>query len=136
MKRSMAVAAFAVLGVLMGGCSSPPEVVPSKGVRPPTSMDQVQIYQKPPQKYEILGTIVEPITQDMRWNGDETPGFKKLLTAASAKGANGILLQADEGEYSGKALARYNGVWYQVPIRRQPADAVVVKAIYKLEETK
>ena len=77
MKRSMAVAAFAVLGVLMGGCSSPPEVVPSKGVRPPTSMDQVQIYQKPPQKYEILGTIVEPITQDMRHAAKEWVGWHR-----------------------------------------------------------
>jgi len=114
------------------GCS---EVVPTSGPHPALTMDQVKIYQKPPAKYEMLGTIEVPVTPEMKWDerGDSTKGFEALLTKAGAKGANGILLEADDKLHDTMVGVGYKGTYYLVPLRREPRTAVV-STIFVVED--
>ena len=131
-----AVAAFAAVAVAAAGCASKPEVIPFSGPRPPTRPDEVKVYQDPPQKYEMLGPVSVAITPETRWDerGDATEGFRRLRSAAAAKGANGILLNAQPGTYDYRATAEDRGAYYQVPIRKQP-HAAIAEAIFVHEET-
>jgi len=96
------------------GCES--EIVPATA-HDPIAPAQVKIYQKAPQKYEVLGTVEVPVGGEVRWDnrGDADAGFKKLQELAAAKGANGVLLKTAPNIPS--VTAGYNGVYYQVPIR-------------------
>jgi hypothetical protein len=127
------------VGVLLplGGCASKPEVVPSSGTRTPTSAMQVKLYEKPPKKYEILGTVTVTREEGARWDekGDANAAFDTAKTKAAALGANGLLMAAQSGEYQYNATAGYHGKFYQVPVRGKQGAAVgVMQAIYVLEE--
>src|SRR5687767_12486072 len=121
------------LAVIVTGCAS--EVVPSSGPRPPTDPSSVTIYQKEPQRYEILGPVAVPVGGDVRWDnrGDAAAGFDRLKSQAAAIGANGILLVGDDPQMT-KVLAGYKGAYYQVPVRPGKPDAAVARAIYVLKE--
>jgi len=120
------------LTVLLGGCG--PQVVESTGPRPPTTPSAVTIYDKEPKKYEKLGIVEVPVGGIVQWNanGDGTPGYEKLLAAAAAKGANGILLKPTSPDQM-VVLAGYRGTYHPVPVRPGSPNAAVVQAIYVLE---
>jgi hypothetical protein len=121
-----------LLAILLGGCG--PEVVTPTGPRPPTSPSAVTIYDKEPKKYEQLGMVEVPVGGIVQWNanGDGTPGYEKLLAAAAARGANGILLKPTAPDQM-LVLAGYRGTYHPVPVRPGNPNAAVVQAIYMLE---
>ena len=51
--------------IALSGCG--PTVVPTTS-HPPLSADQVKIYPKAPDKYEILGTLSVPISAQVHWD--------------------------------------------------------------------
>jgi len=122
--------------VLSGGCKSDPEVVPSKGMRPPTTADQVKIYLKAPKKYEDLGVVIQEVTPELRWDerGDATKGIEMMKAKAAAKGANGLLLADPDAQQKHSVLAGYKGEYYTVPIRETTPRQGVGTAIFVLEE--
>lgn len=127
--------AATVLGSLvLMGCASH-EVVPASGPRPPTSPDQVRLYQKHPKQYEQVRLITLAITPEMRWDeqGDADAAFDALKAQAAAAGANGLLLKADPGTYEYLVTAGYHGTFYQLPMRRDPKTAIV-QAIFVLQD--
>jgi hypothetical protein len=135
MKRLLNCTPMVLAGMmsLLAACS--PQVLPPSGSHPLTPWERVLIYQKEPAKYELIGEISLPVTPDMRWDehGDSTPGFEALKNRASAMGGNGVLLKAKDGKNDYVVGAGYRGVFYQVPMRREP-HSVVASAIYMLEE--
>ena len=126
---------FSLMAVatIVTGCAS--EVVPSSGPRAPTSASAVAIYQKEPQRYELLGPVEVPVGGEVRWDsrGEAVAGFDRLKAQAAAMGANGILLMGDDPNMT-RVLAGYKGTFYQVPVRYGKPDAAVAKAIYVLKE--
>ena len=114
------------------GCQS--EIVASKGPRPATAPTSVIVYQKQPQKYEILGSIVLPITTDMNWdaNGNATAAFDRMRAQAAALGANGLLLTLPDGDFDYKITAGDHNKFYQLCMLQSPKE-VVAQAIYMLE---
>ena len=123
-----------IILVLVAAAGCGPTVVPSEGARPPLDPSQVSIYQKEPQRYEILGTVEVPVGGEVRWdrNGEANAGFERLKAQAAARGANGLLLKADEPDTLGVVVG-YKGTFYQVPVRMEPARTAVAKAVYVLE---
>ena len=99
----------------------------------PSNPEHVKIYQKPPGKYEDLGTISLNITPDLRWdkNGDADAAFDAMKAKAAALGANGILLQVAPFPDELLTAAGYRGEYYQVPMRGR---TVFNEAIYVLKE--
>ncbi|MGB7161296.1 MAG: hypothetical protein WBD40_24775 [Tepidisphaeraceae bacterium] len=124
------------LASITGGCAPKSEVVPSAGLRAPTSAEQVKIYEKAPRKYEQLGVIVQEVSPDNRWDerGDATRGFDQLKAKAAAKGANGLLLVDPDATEKHSVLAGYKGDYYTVPIRLSEPRAGVAQAIFVIEE--
>src|SRR5580658_1143359 len=122
-----------VAGFVAALCSCGPTVVPSSGPHPPTSVDDVKIYQKKPSKYEDLGLLTLTITPDLAWdaNGDANAAFDRLKAQAAALGANGLLLDVDPSNYDILTLAGYHGVFYQVPMKKKTAFN---EAIFVLKE--
>ena len=114
----------------VAGCSSGPKVRPAES-HPPLTKENVKISQQEPLDYEVLGTITQPVAPDAKWDdkGEATPGFERLMTAAGAMGANGILLKADPGTTDLVVGAGYKGKFYHVPLKTNPRQAVV-KAIF------
>jgi hypothetical protein len=134
-------AATATFGTAMvvgsGGCASEPTVVPSSGPRPPSSAAQVRIFEKEPERYELLGTVTVTRAEGAKWDqrGNADAAFDAALAKAAALGANGLLLSAKPGESDYHATAGYHGKFYQVPVRGKQGDAVgVMQAIYVLKE--
>jgi hypothetical protein len=135
------VAAALSLGTAMvvgpGGCASDPKIVPSSGTRPPSSKGQVKIYEKEPERYELLGTVTVTRAEGAKWDqrGNADAAFDAALAKAAALGANGLLLSAKPGESEYHATAGYHGKFYQVPVRGKKGDAVgVMQAIYVVKE--
>ena len=126
---------LAILILIVGGCASKPEVVPSSGTRAATSAQQVKIYQKAPQRYEMLGKLTVTRDEGARWDqrGDANAAFDNARAKAAALGANGLLLAANPGESDALATAGYHGTFYQVPIKGRPPVGMF-QAIYVLEE--
>jgi hypothetical protein len=112
-----------------------PQVLPPSGTHPAIQSDRVMLYPKEPSRYELLGEIVMPVTPDMRFDehGDSTAGFDALKARASVMGANGVLLVDKTNNYDYLALVGYRGMFYQVPMRKEP-KAAVAKAIYVIQE--
>ena len=138
-RASIVLGVSCAVGTLiqLGGCASKPEIVPSSGPRTPTSASQVTIYEKPPKKYEVLGTVTVTREEGAKWDekGDANATFDSAKSKAAALGANGLLLAAPAGEYQYLATAGYHGKFYQVPVRgRQGAAVGVMQAVYVLEE--
>jgi hypothetical protein len=128
-------AALALLILFAGGCASKPEVVPSSGPRPPTSAQNVKIFEKAPARYEMLGKVTVTRAEGAKWDehGDANAAFDNAKAKAAALGANGLLLAANAGEYDARATAGYHGKFYQVPIKGRPPVGMF-QAIYVLEE--
>ncbi|MGE5610944.1 MAG: hypothetical protein ACM359_16965 [Bacillota bacterium] len=124
----------ALVAFVLAGCASH-EVVSSSGPRPPTTPDQVTLYQKHPKRYEQLQLVTLPITPEMKWNerGDANAAFDALKAQAAAVGANGLLLIVNPGEYEYLVTAGYHGTFYQLPMRRDP-KAAVVQAVFVLKK--
>src|SRR6185312_17181827 len=100
-----------LFGMALACCS--PEVLPPSGPHPALDSDQVKIFQKPPAKYELLGTIKVPVTPEMKWDerGDSTPGFDALKARAAAMGANGILLNIPQNQFDTHVGVGYKGTY-------------------------
>ena len=134
--RCVALLLASSISLLASGCTSTPEVVASSGPRSPTSTDQVRIYQKAPKKYEALGVVSVAPSDRVRWDerGNADEGFEQLKAQAAARGANGLLLQPEEGSgVRQRILAGYRGKYYEVPVRVEP-KAAVAQAIWVLDE--
>ena len=146
--RGPAYALF-LLAVIVSGCSSGPEILPSSGPHPATSPDQVKLFQKAPKQYEQLGMVSVSADEGARWDerGDATVGFDILKRKAAALGANGLLLAHDDSGTAGAGaggtsgtggsrgtgstgdsadgarrliLAGYHGEYYQIPVADNP----------------
>jgi len=128
----MALAAAAALGTA-GGCGH--TVVPATANRPPTTKDQVEIYQDHPKRYEMLGIITLAASPQYTWDesGDANAGFDKLKEMAAAKGANGLLLAKDIGTYDLQAVAGYHGKYYKLPATHDP-KGVAAAAIWVIDK--
>ena len=133
--RCFAVACVAWLAGAMVGCAPKSEVVPSSGPRQPTSAGMVKLYEKPPKKYEILGTVTASREEGAKWDkhSNADAAFDTAIRKAAALGANGLLLTAIPGETDSRATAAYKGTFYQVPTKGNPPTAVF-QAIYVHEE--
>lgn len=134
--HGIALLLVSLILLLASGCASKPEVVASSGPRNPTSTDQVKIYQKAPKKYEALGVVSVAPSDRVRWDkrGNADEGFEQLKAQAAARGANGLLLQPEEGSgVNQRILAGYRGEYYEVPVRVEPR-AAVAQAIWVLDE--
>src|SRR5688572_30225632 len=123
-----AVAAVMLVGVSGGGCAKPEVVAttPHEATLP----EKVRIYQKPPaKKYELLGIVTATRAEGARWDdrGDANMAFDTMLKKAAAKGANGLLMEA-EG-HTARVTAGYHGEFYQVPVRGNPPEGMA-QAIY------
>jgi len=130
-------AAIVFLMLLGFGCASQgPEIVPSQGPRPPTSAEQVALYQKQPKKYERLGLITQVVTPEMKWDerGDSTAGFDALRAQAAQKGANGLLFTLPDGTFDYLVLAGYRGDYYQVAAKKGEPKTVMAEAIWVIEK--
>jgi len=125
---------LSVILFAIAGCQATPEVVPVSGPHPPTTPEQVDIYQTGPKKYEVLAVLNVTVSPETQWdsNGNINDGFDRLKAEAAARGANGILLQASYGTYDYEVQAGYHGLFYNVPIRSTPKTAVF-QAIWVLE---
>src|SRR5688500_12775766 len=115
------------------GCS--PTVTEAKGPRPALKPDQVVIYQKEPNRYEVHGTVTVTREEGAKWDerGNADIAFNALKAKAAALGANGLLLSAEPSTYDRLATAGYHGQFYQIPIRGNPPVAFA-KAIYVVND--
>jgi hypothetical protein len=120
--------------LLLGGCASHKDV-PMTGPRPPTSADQVKIYQTIPATFERLGRVSVAVTPEIKWdaNGEAVLGFDRLKAAAAQRGANGLLLDLDKESSDFLVGVSYHGQSFQVPIKNNPKTAIA-EAIYVIEE--
>jgi len=135
MRLAAALLLAGVVALLLAGCASNPKVLPSSGPHPPTTADQVQIYQTAPSEYEVIDVVYAPITADTHWDdqGNADKGFDKLKADAAAVGANGLLLTAPPNSADLAVIAGYHGMMYKVPIRSQP-KAAVCQAIWVVKQ--
>jgi hypothetical protein len=120
------------LTILVAGCE--PTVLPPSQ-HAPTTADKVALYKKAPQKYEALGVIKMPITEQMKWDetGRSTAGIDALRGIAATMGANGVLFVAAPGTFDLLATTGYKGDSYQIPVTTNPKTAVV-QAIFVISE--
>jgi hypothetical protein len=130
MRSIFIMACLALLGPV--SCS---EVVSSSGPHPATSANAVQLYQKVPGKYEILGTVTLVLAPDKEWkqDSDGTEIIDNLKSQAAALGANGLLLAGDPKICDYQLGFMYHDKSYDVPVRNDPKTAVAL-AIYVLSQ--
>jgi hypothetical protein len=135
MRMIAALLLTGVVALMLAGCASNPKVLPTTGPHPPTTPDQVQLYQTPPAEYEVIDVVYSPITADVHWDGqgNADTGFDKLKADSAAVGANGVLLTAPPGTSDLTVIAGYHGMMYKVPIRSQP-KAAVCQAIWVVKQ--
>jgi hypothetical protein len=119
----------------LSGCSTNPKVLPSSGNHPPTTPDQVKIYQAAPSEYEILADVYSPLSDKVHWDdqGNADAGFDELKANAARIGANGILLIAPPDATNVLVIAGYHGMMYKVPMKTNPKTAVC-QAIWVVKE--
>jgi hypothetical protein len=135
MRLAAALLLGSVIALLLAGCASNPKVLPTTGPHPPTTPDQVQLYQAAPSEYEVIDVVYAPITPGVHWDdqGNADAGFDKLKADAAAVGANGLLLTAPPGTSDLTVIAGYHGMMFKVPIRSQP-KAAVCQAIWVVKQ--
>ena len=123
-----------MLAVSICGCARS-KVVPASGPRPPTRLEQVKLYQKPPKKYEDLGVIELHSTPEMSLNaqGHSPATFALMKQAAAEKGANGVLLGDKQLDRDFTALVGDGTSDYHVAMRHDP-PTVLGRAIYVIDE--
>jgi len=121
-KQLMAVL---LLGLTMAFVGCAPTVEPPSEPRSPTSPGQVEVFQKQPSKYQLLGTVEVPIAGAIRMDerGDATAGYQELKKRAADMGANGILLDPKVVQSQGVVTCADNGTFYQVPVDYKPKVA-------------
>jgi hypothetical protein len=126
----------AMLAFCLVGCSGGPKVVPSTGPRPATSAELVQLYEKPPHRYERLGEVSVPASADVKWDASANAnvGFDRLKEKAAVLGANGLLLHVDSGARDGRVLAGYHGNYYDVSYMNTTPKTFIAEAIYVIEK--
>lgn len=124
-----------VVALFSSGCASKSEVITPTAQRAPTSPDAVQIYEKQPKKYELLGVVKVPVGGEVRWDqrGHAQAGFAQLKQQAAALGANGLLLQVPEDQSEFTVLAGDGERFYQIPMKKDPRTALA-QAIFVIEE--
>ena len=114
-----------LISVASPGCSSS-TVLPTQQ-HAPSDPATVELFQKPPHKYEVLGPIMVPVTPELRWDerGQSTAGIDALKAKAAGMGGNGVLLVAPPGTADSSATVGYkNGEYYQIPLKMEPRTAV------------
>ena len=128
----LTITLIGALACVLGGCA--PVVMPPTQ-HAPVAGTAVNLYQKPPAKYEALGILIVPVTPEMKWDerGESNPGFDELKAKAGAMGANGVLLVGEPGTFDTLAITGYHGTSYRVPMKSQP-KAAVVQAIFVISE--
>jgi hypothetical protein len=119
---------------LLAGCKSH-TVVPTTGPHPAIDPAQVQVLQKAPSKYEILGTVSVVITPDMKWDqsGNANAAFSEMRRQAAAMGANALWFDLNTPGAAYQVVAGYDGTFFQVPMHKDPLTAVC-RAIYIVEQ--
>jgi hypothetical protein len=120
--------------IFLASCASH-QVVPNTGPHPAIDPQQVQVLQKAPSKYEILGPVSVEITPDMRWDqsGNTNLAFSMLRRQAAGLGANGLLLDPTTPGATYELIAGYDGNFFKVPMHKDPLTAVCM-AIYVVQE--
>jgi hypothetical protein len=95
-------ASLALLGLLLGGCSTTSHVLVGTA-RPPISPDSVRVYLQPPPKYETIATIDASSKGSLALTGQQNmdKAIGRLKEEAAKLGANGILLQGVQDQQSG-----------------------------------
>lgn len=113
------------------------QIVPTTSTHPPTTPEQVRVYQDGPKKYEVLGEITLEITPDLQWDekGEATKAFNIMRERAADLGATGIITDPDLSEATNQAIAGYQGQFYKVQIHHGPNTVYsIAQAIYVIEE--
>jgi hypothetical protein len=122
MKLVFALITAAMLTTWFTACSD--VVVPTRGEHPPTSPDQVVLFDRatPPKRYEILGSVSLVITPQLRWDesGDANAAYTQLIQQAAALGATGLFFDSKIPGTTITSLAGYHGTMYEVPIHIDP----------------
>jgi hypothetical protein len=82
-----------------------------------------------------MPVISVPVTSEMKWDdkGESNAAFDALKAKAAALGANGVLLEPEEGKYDVLVTVAYRGTWYKVPAKRDPKE-ILGRAIWVAEE--
>lgn len=130
MKRNLLAIVLVASLAMFAGCTSEPKDLTGQTFAP-TTPDQVQLYQKGPEKYGIIGEVRLELTPDLTWDGraEVNKVFDLMKAKAAAMGANGLLFEFKDGEYDINATAGYHGAFYGVPIRLKPTRTAIAKAI-------
>jgi hypothetical protein len=129
----MKLISLSMLGLfILAGCAATKEVA-SSGPHPAISADQVQLYQTPPAKYELVGIISTVVPPGTTWDdsGNADAGFESLKQQAAEHGANGLLFDPNIDKATYNVDAGYHGTFYKVPMHHDPTTAMA-KAIYVL----
>ena len=128
--KHFAIAALLLL--LLASCQSP-EVLPTRQ-HPETTTAMVKVYQDPPKRYEVLGTVSMPATAQNRWD-DNSPvdtGIELLKGGAAKVGANGMLLK--HPAHKDLLSCKIAGKPASISIERTPQRTVFAQPIYVIEE--
>jgi len=122
MKFVFALITAAMLATWLTACSE--VVVPTRGPHPPTTPDQVQLFDRaiPPKRYEILGSVSLVITPQLRWDqsGDANAAYNQLIQQACALGATGIFFDPKIPGTTVTSIAGYNGTMHEIPVHIDP----------------
>jgi len=128
MKR-LALASLVLL--VLSSCQS--EVVPMQS-HPQTTPAMVKVYQDPPKRYEVLGSVSMKATAENRWedNAPVDAGVELLKAGAAKVGANGVLLK--HPAHKDLLSCKYQGKPCSISIERTPERTVYAQPIYVVEE--
>lgn len=120
--------------LLLASCQAPaPEVLPTRQ-HPETTAAMVKVYQDPPKRYEVLGTVSMPATALNRWD-DSSPvdaGIELLKGGAAKVGANGMLLK--HPAHKDLLSCKIAGKPASISIERTPERTVYAQPIYVIED--
>jgi hypothetical protein len=113
--------------VMFAGCTSTPKDLTGQTLSP-IPVEQVKLYPKKPDKYDIVANITLEITPDLKWDntGQADKAFDAVRAIAASKGANGILFDIDGSKYDFQAVASYHGESFKVPVRGTKDQAIIV----------
>jgi hypothetical protein len=128
MKR-LALAGLMLL--LLASCES--EILPTQ-VHTATTPAMVKVYQDPPKRYEVLGTVSMAATAENPWedHADVDAGIELLKVGAAKIGANGMLLK--HPAHKDMLSCKYLGKTRSISIERTPQRTVYAQPIYVIEE--
>lgn len=90
-----AIIALTVLTVLTGCTTS--DVIMTGKARAPVSPESIQMYLRPPEKFESIGLVTASSNSTPIRSKNKQSALTELKKKAAALGANGILLLQDDG---------------------------------------